>query len=402
MKLWIVLSSLLIVYFSYGFYLSQHEVLPFPQRLGRDNPQGFYDYRGVINVHTDLSIGSSPPAQVIEAAKGAGLDFVMLTDLNTFIPGAVTEGYHGSTLVMNGGKISYLDSRLIHYSMKGSALGDNLGEAQVKLADLLSQPQGSNSDDLLILAHPYKAGFSWSGDLPSGLDGFEILNAKSTSNRAWDASKISTIWSLLSYPFNPRLSFLRLFSEPTEEIDLFDRLSQERPMVAFAGAEASARAIPLANYLIKFPSYQRSFEFMTNHVLLKSELTGNAAGDRAKIFSALKKGQFYLCLELLGDPKGFNAWIEEKGRVQPIGSRVKWAKGTTLSVKLPAQPTSFFEVVLYKNGIRQSTSNTTDVNFPIEGPGVYRVQVRLSPYFPLPDAKRWITWIYTNNFYVTP
>lgn len=402
MRLWIVLSGILILYFSYGFYISQHEVSPFPPKLGRDNPQGFYDYRGVINVHTDLSIGSSPPSQVIEAAKGASLDFLLLTDLNTFTPGLINDGYHGSTLVMVGEKISYLDSRLIHYSMKGFPLGESLGEAQVKLADLLSQPLDSNPDDLLILAHPFKAGFSWSGDLPTGLDGFELLNAKSTSTRAWEASKASTIWSLLTYPFNPRLAFLRLFTEPTEEIELFDRLSRERAIVGFAGAEASARAIPLANYLIKFPSYQRSFEFMTNHVLLKSELTGNAAGDRAKIFSALKKGQFYLCLELLGDPKGFNAWIDDKGRMQTIGSRVKWTKGMILSVRLPAKPSSFFEIVLYKNGSRHETFNTTEAEFKITEPGVYRVQVRLSPYFPLPDAKRWITWIYTNNFYVTP
>jgi hypothetical protein len=270
------------------------------------------------------------------------------------------------------------------------------------LADLLSQPNEGNTNHLLILAHPYKAGFSWSGDLPAGLDGFEILNAKSLSNRLWESSKISTLWSLLTYPFNPRLAFLRLFSEPTEEIDLFDQLGNQRSIVGYAGAEASARAIPLANYLIKFPSYQRSFEFLTNHVLLTSELTGNAAGDRMKIFNALKKGQFYQCLELLGDPKGFFAVIEDRGKLHPIGSKLRFNKAMRLNVHLPSKPNSFFEIVIYKDGARYESLNQHEISFPLTEPGVYRVQVRVSPYLPLPDAKRWITWIYTNEFRILP
>lgn len=402
MKVWISLSALLIIYFTYGFYISQYDISVVPVTLRNENPAGFYDYKGVMNVHTDLSIGSSSPSSVISAARAVGLDFLLLTDLNSFVPMTALEGYHGNTLVMAGVKISYLDSRLIYYSLKSGLPGDNLGEAQVQLADLLSQETSDVNESLLILAHPFKAGFSWSGEIPSGLDGIEILNSKSLSNRAWEASKASTIWSLLTYPFNPRLAFLRLFSEPTEEMELFDRLGQMRRVIGFAGAEASARAIPLANYLIKFPSYQRSFEFVTNHVLLKSELTGNSSSDRQKIYQALKKGQFYTSFDLIGDPKGFNAVLEENGRIYPLGSKVKWTKNLKLDVKLPSLPQSFFEVVIYRNGIRYETFNDRSVEHMLTEPGTYRIQVRVSPYLPLPDAKRWITWIYTNNFYVTP
>jgi hypothetical protein len=33
--------------------------------------------------------------------------------------------------------------------------------------------------------------------------------------------------------------------------------------------------------------------------------------------------------------------------------------------------------------------------------GLYRVHVRVSPFFPIPDAKKWMTWIMTNPFNVT-
>lgn len=400
MRIWIVLSSFLILYFVYGFYISQYEVGIIKSQLKKDSTGDFYEYKGVINVHTDLSLGSSPPSTVIAVARQVGLDFIMITDLNVFDLPDNMEGYNGSTLVMVGGKYSYIDSRLIDYSLSKNDIGFSLGDAQTSLADYLSQPIGSLKDNLLILAHPFKSGFTWSGDIPSGLDGIEILNMKTQSQRAWEESKLSVFWSLLTYPFNPKLAFLRLFFEPSEELALFDQLSTQRKITAFAGSEASARAIPVGSVPIRFPSYSRIFEFVTNHVLLKSELTGNFQADRVKILQALKQGQFYIGFDLLGDPKGFSAVLNDANKIHPIGSTVKFKAGQKLQISLSSEPNAFFEVVVYKNGFRHATFNTVESTLNIAEPGAYRVQVRVSPFLPLPDAKRWFTWIYTNPFFI--
>ncbi|MGZ3770306.1 MAG: hypothetical protein ACXVCP_11845 [Bdellovibrio sp.] len=402
MKTLIVISFLLVSYFLYGFYINQYDTSVIPSRISRSQSHELYDYNGVLNVHTDLSIGSAPASFVIKSAKLANLDFIMFTDLNLFNMPTTFESYHGNLLVFSAGKYSYLDSRLLYYSLNQESIGNNLGEAQVKLADLLSQKVGANKDTLNILAHPFKAGFSWSGEIPSGLDGIEILNLKSLANRAWEESKLSTIWSFLIYPFNPKLAFLRLYTEPVDELALFDKLSLQRKIVGYAGTEASARALPLANYLIKFPSYKRSFEFMSNHVLLKSELTGSFNSDRLKIFNALKNGNFYIALDMMGDPKGFVATVESEGKTYMMGSDIKLTPGMSLRVKLPAKPKDFFEIVIYKNGEPAARINESETYFPITSEGVYRVIVRVSPMLPLPDAKKWITWIYTNPFFVKP
>lgn len=402
MKSLIAISVLLVSYFFYGFYINQYETSVIPQRLGRDPSRTLNDYKGVLNVHTDLSSGSAPASFVITSAKLANLDYLFFTDLNNFNIPTAFESYHGNLLVFSAGKFSYLDSRLIYYSLKQESIGSNLGEAQVKLADLLSQKTGATKDALTILAHPFKAGYSWSGEIPTGLDGFELLNLKSLLNRAWENSKISTIWSLMIYPFNPRLAFLRLYTEPTDEISLFDKISQQRKIVAYAGTEASARAIPLANYLVRFPSYKRSFEFMSNHILTKSELTGSFNGDRVKVFNALKSGSFYMALDMLGDPKGFTATLEDDNKTHLLGTETKFSKKMTIKVSLPGKPKEFFEIILFRNGQSVSLSNEPEVSFPITTPGTYRIQVRVSPMLPLPDARKWITWIYTNPFYITP
>lgn len=402
MKFIISITFLLISYFVYGFYISQYEISVIPQKLKRETPATYFDYRGVVNVHSDLSIGSSNPQQIATAAKQAGIDFLILTDLNAFENNVHNDSYSQNVLFLTGGKYSYLDSRLLFYSPNKDIIGKNLGEAQIRFADMLTQKEGGNKDSLTILAHPFRLGFTWNGDLPEGLDGMEVINVKSLSVQAWQASKASVIWSFLIYPFNPEFALARLFQEPSEEISLFDKTTQHQKLTAFAGAEASARAIPLANYLIKFPSYQRNFEIATNHVLLPSELTGNLNSDRQKIFTALKKGQFYLAFDALGDPKGFVATIEDRGRSYMMGSQVKLSKSMSLNVHIPGPPKNFFEIVIYKNGERLRTINDPEITMPITEPGVYRVQVRIAVSMPLPDANRWISWIYSNPFYVTP
>lgn len=402
MKTLVAISFLLVSYFLYGFYINQYDISVIPSQITRSHSQDFNDYKGVLNVHTDLSIGSASSSFVISSAKLANLDFLMFTDLNTFNIPTTFESYHGNLLVFSAGKYSYLDSRLIYYSLNQEQIGENLGEAQVKLADLLSQKTNASKDTLTILTHPYKAGYSWNGDIPTGLDGFELLNMKSLINRAWEESKLSTIWSLAIYPFNQRLAFLRLYTEPTDEIALLDKLSQQRRVVVYGGTEASARVIPLANYFIRFPSYKRSFEFMSNHILLKSELTGSFNNDRQKIFNALKNGNFYIALDMLGDPKGFIATIESENQSHLMGSSVKLAKNMFLKVSLPSKPKDFFEIMIIRDGVVTARINEPEVKYPITAPGTYRVQVRVSPLLPLPDAKKWITWIYTNPMFVSP
>lgn len=392
-------AFLFVWFFAYGFYISQFELNFIPRKIKTSDL--YYDYRLAMNIHTNLSIGSEPLSVILNEAKRAEDKFIMITDLNPQIK-SPNDSYLQQIGVLQGAKYGYKDSRLIYYSISEKNLGLKQGESQLLLSDLLSQPAKKNEDALLVLAHPFKTGFSWTGEIPEGLDGIEIANLKSLSQQSWDKSRISTIWSILLYPFNQQLALMRLFQEPTEEINLFDQVSQKRHFVAFQGAEASARAIPLADLLIKFPSYERVLSMASNHLLLTSELTGNMQEDKQKILHALKGGQFYISFDALGDPIGFEAYIfnDHSQKKYSMGSTVSLSDEPKIYFKLPAEPNSFYEVVLYKNGVRADTLNTFEGVFTLKEKGTYRVQVRISPTLPLPDAIKWLTWIYTNNFYV--
>jgi len=221
--------------------------------------------------------------------------------------------------------------------------------------DLLSQKWSPTSEQIAVLAHPFNSGPTWTGPYPTGLDGVEILNSKSISKKAWERSKFNVIWSFISYPFNPRFFVLRLFREPSDEISLWDKLSAERPTWGFAGADANARAIPLADYLVKFPSYAMSFGIFSNHILLPTELTGNYEKDRQKIFFGSQAGQFYTALDLLEIPRGLLLKIEMKDETYLMGSQIKMRKGLRLFARLQLNQKNFYEIVVYKNGTEFST-----------------------------------------------
>ena len=107
-----------------------------------------------------------------------------------------------------------------------------------------------------------------------------------------------------------------------------------------------------------------------------------------------------MSVDLLGDPKGFNAVLTDKDKIYPMGSQVKFSKNLRINTRIPVEPKDFYELVLFKDGERALTVNVPEFSYEVKEPGVYRVTVRISPMLPIPDGKKWVTWIYTNHFYI--
>ena len=400
MRAFILVATLFFSFFIYGLFLTQFHPSVLVDELQLKNPSGFYDYRGQIDVHTTISQGSGSPSEVIRAAQESGNDFLILTDVNDFTQNYSAEGYHQRTLTLVAGQYNYVDSQLIFFDVYHNSPIDSFGKAQVILADQLSQKSSEAKKDLLILAHPFKHGSAWNGPTPSGLDGFELLNLKVVWQKAWQQSKLSFLWSILIYPFNSQLSLLRLYEDPKEELEFWDSNLKRRKFTAIAGADATARTGSIGDFSLKFPSYQVSFGLFSNHVLLNSELTGNFDGDRKKILTALKKAQFYMSFDALANPKGFNTFMEDHEHTYAMGADVHLSPHLTLKTHLPQKPIVDFEVTIMRDGVAIRTFNSQDSKFEITSKGVYKVVVRVIPTFPLPDGKRWLTWIYSNPFYV--
>ena len=389
-RIFLALACGLIGFVVYGFYISQFEFALIPNRKYTENVVPlFYDYKMSLNIYTNLSTGSGDPTSIAQEAKKARLNFILLSDPN-FTESLEPDRYLFSVGILSAYKIEQQNFNYILYSPKSKNFNSGLNFP-------LSQPQNY----FAIAGHPITKSFNEKEVYNSLVDGIEVINFKNVIQKSWLNSKLSTIWSLLYYPFNPRLALMRLYKEPVEELELFDKLSQKRKISFICGAEATARAVPFANWFVKFPSYESSFDIASQHIMLESELIGDMSVDHEKIFQALKSHRSYVAFDALGNSDGFETYVIQKNHKSFLGDDIKLDNKTQIYYKLPSEPTAFYEVVLFKNGVRLDHLNTFEGLFSIKSPGVYRLQVRLSPRFPLPDAIKWITWIYTNNFYIT-
>lgn len=384
----------------YGLFLSRYTPRILADDLKPQDPAGFYDYAGVINIHTRAGSGSGTPEEIIAAAEESAVDFLVFTDLKP--ENNVEESYNNNVLVMIGNEYRYLDSRILNFDSSRDEALHSAGRTQVMFANLLSEPIHSPEQGTFILAHPLKPGYEWSGEYPAGLDGIEVFNLKAIWQWSYLNDRGSFAWTLVTYPFNPALAFVRLFAESSkEEIALWDRLNRKRKIIGFVGSDAESRVSFLGNTL-EVPSYRTLFSIMKNHVLLSSELTGNLTADQRKIASALRAGQFYMSLDLFANPRGFNTYIKSaSGKIWPLGSRVKSGnEPLELVIQLPSKPLVQYQVLVYRDGEKVLSSTSVRTTLPIRQDGAYRVVVRLRVVMPLPDGRMWIPWIYSNPIFV--
>lgn len=393
----------IFVYLAYGLTISQWTPVENPQNVSNILAKRYYDYSGVVNVMTNKSLGSGSLSEVMSAANFSGLDFVVITDAHNYEPDRSVETYYDKTLALIGGRYNYLNSRLLNFDFVTTDHLQGFGRSQFSLAEALSDKDHNRPEGIFYLSHPTKPGFEWKGSIPPGIDGIEIINLKWIWQNAWLNSKLSFIASLLIYPFNSNLAYLRMLSRGFQkEISLWDSFNRQRPTRAIAGAEAQAKIRFGEFFDLNIPAYATLFSIARNHVLLKSELTGQSSGDYKKISDSLRRGQFYIALDILQDPKGFASYIRTaSGDQHLMGAERPLASGDSLIVELPKKPQAPFEVIILKDGDVVMTSNSISTTYELHSSGVYRCVVRLKIEMPFPDNEQWFDWIITNPFFIS-
>ena len=390
--------ALFVLTLFFGVFLSRSNVQVRPS-ISVKKHKLFNDYRGITHVVTKYSRGSGSPSDIIAAAAQAQISFLYFTDLNDFDPLHELSGYSQGVLVLPAKKISYLDSHLIFYGSKELQHLDSLGTANALVTDQLQRPS-HQENSILTLAHPFKKGFQWDEENSKGLNGVEVMNLRHMWQSVWLNKKASFLWSLFLYIFNPDIALLRLINEPSKELKFWDQLNQEHKTTGLLGNHTTGKIFHLGPISFAFPTYEQSFAFASNHILLRSELTGIRNRDTEKVFGALKRGNFYFAIDSLADPKGFAAYIEQGKSIHSMGENINLDSNTQLKVDLPDIAKVPYEIKLFRNGREIAISKKLNTQWKITEPGVYRVYARLRLKFPIPGELRWIPWIYTNNFYI--
>ncbi len=394
MRISFILFILGAVYVSSGVFFSRLKYSASINSPGKETSQGFYDYAGAVNVHSNKSSGSGKVSDIITSAAAANLDFIVFNETNPIDQQQPHPIKYGNLSVLYGSELSFRNSRFLHFSGEKSPVFGSHSEIQIFLSNFLE----TGGEGVVALSHPNKPGYEWDQDMvPEYMTGMEVLNLREVWRKSWELRKLSFLSSLVFYPFNPQLFFLDIYLDEALSTKLWDEWNKTRPVIGYVGSDASSKLRIARKFSLNFPSYKSIFQMAKNHILLREELFG--IGDQKLIVEALKKGSSYFSIDILGDPKGFSfSGLTNKGHRVFMGESSELKNLEILTVSLPDLKDEV-RVELYHNGDLVKTFKESFKYKPTEM-GHYRVVVKTNPLFPLFRGQKWIPWIFSNPIFV--
>ena len=179
------------------------------QRTAAELVNDYVDYKGVIHVHTSLGGHSTGTfAELIDAAKANGLDFVIMTEhpQADFDTARLTlSGVHAGVLFVNGNEVSTTDGdRLLLIPGPANA---NERHSTKEFVDEQRVNHG-----LSFAAYPTESG-NWQS---SSVDGVEVYNLFTNAKQI---NRVMTVFDgLWSYRSYPDLMFANFFARDRKSV----------------------------------------------------------------------------------------------------------------------------------------------------------------------------------------
>ncbi|HHL72814.1 MAG TPA: hypothetical protein ENJ29_09900 [Bacteroidetes bacterium] len=346
----------------------------------------FKTLSGAVHIHSRHSDGSGWLSRIQQAARNTGLDFILLTDHNDTV---LADSVSGSTepVMLAGAELSLQAGHLLLYG--GPRVRDGFREqdfgGQQALLDSMEQNSG-----FAIVAHPFHPKISWKDSISRRIAGIEVINA----DVEWrNDSPLKLLRAIFALPFYDH-AMNSLLDMPHKELALLDSLSQRQPVAAIGSVDAHARIKLSKTMFWRFPSYEKNFRLVQTALVVPDSSTG----DSTAVVEALKRGNTIAGYAAFGDLRQISIWLDSTDGPLPPGSVATPGEGPVLRVQTPAGYA--VSVRLYQNGIRIRESNSNDIRWPVEKPGVYRVVVlQLRRQFPFLSRSE-IAWAFSSPFYM--
>ena len=347
--------------------------------------------RGAIHIHTRRSDGTGTVDDVAAAAARAGLKFIILTDHGDGMREPDSPVYRHGVLCIDAVEINTASGHLVALGLSRVpyALG---GETRDVVEDV------RRLGGMAIAGHPTSAQprMRWT-DWSVRLDGVEWANADSE----WrDEPFHAFARTLLTYPFRRPETLATLLDRPDETLRRWDSLTQERPTVAVAAADAHARIAltsvgdPYENRVsLHLPGYEqifRTFSIAVPGVML----SGEAGADARVVLDAIRRGNVFSSIDALGGPVALSFTASGAGESVTMGEDLVMKGPTTLTVRSNAPEGA--NVSLLRNGSAATTAAGPNLEYVASEAGVYRVEIQ----WPGAPGKPPVPWVVSNPIYM--
>ncbi|MDQ7030639.1 MAG: CehA/McbA family metallohydrolase [Ardenticatenia bacterium] len=341
-------------------------------------PSAYHLCPGVLHIHTTYSDGTGRVSDVAQAAKRAGLRWIIITDHDD-LRAATETGWYDGVAVLAGYEIT---PERNHYLVCGldEVIPHTLPPAEY--VRLVAEKGG-----LGFVAHPdeqvtheYTRPFRWDDWSLRGFTGIELWNYMSE----W-IERYSRRRRYVNY-FFPQL----VIKGPTPAtLAWWDRLAVEgwRP-TGVVGADVHATKVRALGRTWEVFPYERVFRTLTDYLVLDRPLEAEFTAAASQILDALRAGRVIMANRTWGEAAGvrFEAHLPD-GRQFTVGDEVPAVAPVTLLVHVPRRA----HITLYRNGVPVTrVAGRTTLRMTTHDSGHYRV-----------EARRWgHLWILTNHIHL--
>lgn len=373
-----------------GNLASQIADLSANQKQDHLSDSGYTNYQGIIHAHSFIGGHSTGTFdELIKAAKKNDLDFVVMTEHPSDLfetSESTLRGFKSNILFVSGNEISAKDGNrfLVFEGFPGIV---SLGK--LDSVELLNEVHEHGS--LAIVTYPKKFK-AWN----SNFDGIEVFSLHTNAKEMNPVTFLfDMIWSYRKYP---ELTLAKYFVHPDANLAKFDELAKTRKLTLFAGADAHSNlGIHLGDdannkyFNLKFDRYETIFKLIRTHVLMPGKTTLS----KESLLKALKAGNCYIGLDILGDTRGFLFEASNGLEKKILGDEISLGDDP---IKLTASAPQISRFKIFKDGEKVYESGQANrVQFEVKSAGNYRVEVYLdvlgAPFDVMP-------WIISNPIFI--
>ncbi|MDP8257068.1 MAG: hypothetical protein P9M14_15080 [Candidatus Alcyoniella australis] len=331
-----------------------------------------------------------PAANLIHCADGSSVTVAVGTE-NDFMPVHMHQHLDGT-----------VQERYALYDARDSASAEQLRALGASL--IVNHPEGWSIDELKTLA-------------PDGVELFNLHAAIDPDNRAdlglpgLDFVDDLLIFLLDPLTPHPNLAIMTFWPQTQAWNERWDALLGVQRCYAVAATDVHRNALPFPlSDGERADGYRRMMQFFSNYLLVDDQ-------QLASYEDALDSGRMLSVFEFLGFPIGFDFRAQDAKGVYEMGQEVPWSEGLTISVSLPEpfyidpngpQPEVSLELVrIDELGSEVVASSDTQIEYQVEGPGVFRAVAHIVPLHLIPFLGtspelfiRDYPWIYANPIYI--
>lgn len=356
------------------------------EMTSRTDPSWF-ECVGNLHIHSSYSDGAGTLIEIVSAAKGAGLDFIVINDHNYMTDDLhlEEEGIYDGVRVLRGLEIGGRHHHYLAFDLKEMIGGNNLPPQEA--IDKVNAQGGFG-----FMAHPFEKGmpfveksvaYTWNDLTVRGYSGICLWNFMSR----WKERIKTPLHGLYCLLFKTE----SLKGPSRKTLSFWDETTRTRRVAAIGGSDAHGAAFRWG--MLKFVPV--SYAFLLNsinvHLLLKTSLPSGFSEAKRSIYEALREGRLFVAHDGLSAARGFRFECRlDDGACLAMGQERTFERGRCL-IDSPMES----EIRLLRNGKEVRRRRGRNLEFRLDEPGVYRVEVYRRLF-----AFGWRPWIFSNPIYL--